>query len=382
MRILHINTNYPYNVLHRNMIKAMPAGEAEHFVFAPVRKGSEPLPDTTPNVYSPVCYTVADRFLYFNKRRKLYHTLEKLLDLRSFGLLHAYTLFTDGDIAYRVHKKYGTPYAVAIRNSDVNFFFRWFFFLQPYAMRILENAETIFFLSDAYRREVFSRYIPSDKKESLYRKTAIIPNGIDTFWHSHVPEESVLENRTALAAQEPLPLLFAGTLDRNKNPRAIVEAMAILEKRGVKTRLTMVGKIKSKRYTEQLLQAPGVTYHEPMTQAPLLEQYRSHAIFVMPSYHETFGLVYAEALSQGMPVIYTRGQGFDGHFPEGSIGKAVEADRPEEIADAILTIRDAFPSIQHRCLAASQRFYWEKIDMAYMEIYKKSYGKSTREGDE
>ena len=96
-----------------------------------------------------------------------------------------------------------------------------------------------------------------------------------------------------------------------------------------------------------MLQAPGVTYHE------------------------TFGLVYAEALSQGMPVIYTRGQGFEGHFPEGSIGKAVEADRPEEIAEAILTIRDAFPSIQHRCLAASQRFYWEKIDMAYMEIYKK-----------
>lgn len=347
MRILHINTNYPYNVLHRNMIKAMPAGEAEHFVFAPVRKGSEPLPDTTPNVYSPVCYTVADRFLYFNKRRKLYPTLEKLLDLRSFGLLRAYTLFTDGDIAYCIHKKYGMPCVVAIRNSDVNVFFRWFFFLQPYAMRILENAETIFFLSYAYRREVFSRYIPSDKKQSLYRKTAIIPNGIDTFWRSHVLEESVLENRTALAAQEPLPLLFAGTLDRNKNPRAIVEAIAILEKRGVKTRLTMVGKIKFKRYTEQLLQAPGVTYHE------------------------TFGLVYAEALSQGMPVIYTRGQGFDGHFPEGSIGKAVEADRPEEIAEAILTIRDAFPSIQHRCLAASQRFYWEKIDMAYMEIYKK-----------
>ena len=37
--------------------------------------------------------------------------------------------------------------------------------------------------------------------------------------------------------------------------------------------------------------------------------YRENDIYVMPSIIETFGLVYAEAMSQGLPVIYTRGQG-------------------------------------------------------------------------
>ena len=29
----------------------------------------------------------------------------------------------------------------------------------------------------------------------------------------------------------------------------------------------------------------------------------------MPSKHETFGLVYAEAMTQGLPVIYTKNEG-------------------------------------------------------------------------
>lgn len=40
----------------------------------------------------------------------------------------------------------------------------------------------------------------------------------------------------------------------------------------------------------------------------------------MPSHKETFGLVYAEAMSQGLPIIYTKNQGFDGQFPDGYVG--------------------------------------------------------------
>ena len=36
----------------------------------------------------------------------------------------------------------------------------------------------------------------------------------------------------------------------------------------------------------------------------------------MPSITETFGLVYGEALSQGLLIIYTKGQGFDGQIKE------------------------------------------------------------------
>ncbi|MND98802.1 D-inositol-3-phosphate glycosyltransferase [compost metagenome] len=46
--------------------------------------------------------------------------------------------------------------------------------------------------------------------------------------------------------------------------------------------------------------------------AKLLEIYRKSKIFIMPSFFETFGLVYVEALLQGCAVIYSKGQGIDG----------------------------------------------------------------------
>ena len=58
-------------------------------------------------------------------------------------------------------------------------------------------------------------------------------------------------------------------------------------------------------------------------------------IFVMPSRYETFGLVYVEALSQGLPVIYTRGQGFDGQIPDGEVGYSVKCNDVNEIAEKL-----------------------------------------------
>ena len=47
----------------------------------------------------------------------------------------------------------------------------------------------------------------------------------------------------------------------------------------------------------------------------------------MPSRYETFGLVYGEAMSQGLPIIYSKGQGVDGYFKEGTVGYGVVSDR-------------------------------------------------------
>ena len=39
----------------------------------------------------------------------------------------------------------------------------------------------------------------------------------------------------------------------------------------------------------------------------------------MPSKYETFGLVYPEAMSRGIPIVYTKNQGFDKYFEDGEI---------------------------------------------------------------
>lgn len=46
-----------------------------------------------------------------------------------------------------------------------------------------------------------------------------------------------------------------------------------------------------------------------MDKTKIIDVYRDSDIFVMPSKFETFGLVYVEALTQGLHLIYTKGQG-------------------------------------------------------------------------
>ena len=67
---------------------------------------------------------------------------------------------------------------------------------------------------------------------------------------------------------------------------------------------------------------------------------RHHALFAMPSIYETFGLVYIEALSQNLPIIYGKGQGVDQLFSEkeSPVGIGVNAKSIEEIEQAIYTI--------------------------------------------
>ena len=64
-------------------------------------------------------------------------------------------------------------------------------------------------------------------------------------------------------------------------------------------------------------------YFHPMGKDKLIDLYRSADIFVMPSFTESFGLVYAEAMVRIACSLHTEGQGFDGQFNEGSRASCV-----------------------------------------------------------
>jgi glycosyltransferase involved in cell wall biosynthesis len=100
----------------------------------------------------------------------------------------------------------------------------------------------------------------------------------------------------------------------------------------------------------------------------LCEVMRSCAIFAMPSIYETFGLVYIEALSQNLPVLYTKGQGIDGMF-DSTIGVSVNPRSVNEIRNALkelFTNHDKYGN-QH---VDFSMFDWKKISQRYVDDYK------------
>ena len=93
------------------------------------------------------------RLFFYLKQKKVFKSLLSVKPKFDYDLIHAHTLFSNGDIALRLKMKYGIPYIVAIRNTDINVFFKYFFFLRKYGLEIMENADKIIFLSPSYKKE-------------------------------------------------------------------------------------------------------------------------------------------------------------------------------------------------------------------------------------
>lgn len=368
MKVLHINVNYTTNVLHSNMIKYLDKYGVENSVFVPVAFSSSY--ETDDNAVSVIkCFNKLDRINYYSKQKKILAAAEKNFNANEFDVLHAYTVFTDGNVAYELYKKYDVPYVVAVRNTDVNTFFKYMPHLRKRGVEILKNAKAVFFLSEKYKERTFSKYIPKELHKEIENKTYIQPNGIDPYWLDSICDKKEESCGT-------IKVVCAGGIDKNKNMATIAEALSLLEKKGKSVSLDIAGGIKNEKEVEKLKKYDFVTLHGKLNKTELSELYRKCDVFALASFTETFGMVYIEAMTQQLPVIYTQNEGFDGQFPEGEVGFHVNPKSPKEIAEKILEAYEKRNFIGKRCISAVTKFDWNIIVEEYTDIYKKITGKT------
>ena len=363
MRILHINCNYILSLLHQCLIERLNDAGFSNDVFVATYDKTRSIVDIKPYVKVVECFNKWDRINFDYKQNKIIETIQNQYDISSYDCIHAYTLFTDGNTAFKLFQKYEIPYVVAIRNTDFNDFFAKRIFLRKRGIKIMLNAKQVFFLSESYRKQVFERYIPKEFREALYKKTRIIPNGIDDFWIHNTPQ-----NKNQLNNND-VQLIYAGRIDKNKNIPTIQAAMEELERMGVHTKLTIVGRIEDSAEFHRIISCHNTCYFEAVPKEMLIDLYRKADIFVMPSYTESFGLVYAEAMSQGLPVIYSKGQGFDGQFEDGQVGYSVNSRDYRSVAEGVKKVIDNYANISKDVVGLSHKFNWDKISMEYCNVY-------------
>ena len=365
MRVLHINCNYIGTALHQHMIENLDRLGYENRVFVPTYDRNLSVIVPNDNVSVCECFKKWDRVLFDYKQKKIRRAVEQTYTVSDFDLIHAYTLFTDGNCARILSEKYHIPFVVAIRNTDVNNFFRQMPHLRHRGVKTMLCAKAVFFLSEAYRRQVFENYIPKKYWKQIEKKTFIIPNGIDDFWF-----ENCYDTPKSLSDKKKIRLIYAGKIDKNKNISATQQAMALLREKGYEITFTVVGKAMEKAVFESIVKDPFTTYFPAMPKEKLIEKYRDSDIFVMPSFTESFGLVYAEAMSQGLPVVYSKGQGFDNQFPEGTVGYHVSPYDVRDIADGIEKVVENYDKIKNNVVFSAKSFNWSEISEKYDKIYR------------
>lgn len=362
MKILQICSYFTDSKLYRNLFNSLENLNIESDIFyfcdskTDISKLDEDL--IISNSYKPW-----ERFLFFVKHGKVYRDFKGQVQINDYDMTHAHSLFSNGYIANRAYRDFGKKYMVAVRRTDLYFFAVYKPYLKPLGARILKEAESIIFLSPVFLErtiEIFAKYLGEDE---IRRKSHIIPNGIDEIFFDHSPEEKVLE--------EELRLVFIGKVaDPNKNVDILLKLIDEMNEEGTKVSLKLIGDYDT-RFYEKVKDNDKIKLCGRLSQIEIIKTLKEDHIYIMPSHTETFGLVYVEAMSQGLPVIYTRGQGFDGQFDEGQVGYRVGANSIREMKEAIGKIRADYYPMSQRAIAGSKSYNWPDIGKDYEVLYKK-----------
>lgn len=368
-RILHIAGGLVLQKLYHNIFVHFSRKLYKQDVYVPcntkdkIGKNQKDLPDTRYAYF--MVGGMIDRLLLYPKTAKHFKEIKRVFQPTEFLHCFAYTVMTDGSIAYKIHQKFGTPYSVFVRNTDINIFYKYFVWLRPLFKTILKNAAYVNFPNPSYRDRLYTMLSPA-LVNTLQRKTRIIPNGIDDFWHQHSLD---IPKRTS--QEQPFRLLFVGKIEKNKNVHNIIAAVNQLNI-SHDFHLTLIGqadediKDEVERWKGELgmkLSVKGPIFD----QNTLLAEYRAADLFVMPSFTETFGLVYIEALTQGLPIIYTKGEGVSGFFDYIENGLEIENPRNiDELAKKILLIAENYDKYVSKTVESAKSFQWEKIILSYL----------------
>jgi len=301
-------------------------------------------------------------FQLFHRRVKV-RLLETIEQLRP-DVLHVHFGRSLGyaDLALRRHGELPvviTTHGGGTRSSRHNPFCR------SIMRRSFQRADRVVAVSDKIRRDADSMDIRTDN----FR---IIGNGL--------PVEYVRPKVDYWKPDcgRPLRLVTVCNLISLKGTDDTLRAMRRLADRGLSTEFHVVGAGPERKRLEQMAGHLGladcVTFTGSLPHEEALEEIYRADLYCMPSWNEGFGVVYVEAMGQGVPVVACRGQGIDAVVRESRAGLLVPGKDPEALASAIATFVDNPAQVadmgRRGYEYARKQLTWEAVARRLVALYE------------
>ena len=337
MQIIHFCSYYIGSKVYKKLFSSLLEHGVQSEVFIPIRdsahRGINKIENDKVIHHYIKCLSIFTRLFYSLKLVKVVFNFFCNIS-KSGEMIHAHTLYADGIPAYVCAKILNKKLVITLRNTDVNLGFKYFRQYKWLANLALSHSSQIIFVSPKHKVK-FQSYFGN----AFNSKLKVIPNGIDSFF---------IENAlTKKSLRSSCVGVYAGEITKNKNIDSAIQAFAKVNS-GITWEFYIVGGsyerfIKEygmlpKEYFDNVFFIPKVSQYE------LIEYYDSASIFIMPSHTESFGLVYIEAISRCLPVVYTKGQGIDGYFIDGDVGFSCDPSSINDIAKAITKTIEKFPA--------------------------------------
>lgn len=208
----------------------------------------------------------------------------------------------------------------------------------------------------------------------------VVPLGFDKFKYTNISETDGFRMRYPQVAERRI-VLFLGRLHYKKQPDVLIRAFHQASPDLKDLHLVLAGSGK-KSYVEslrKLVKSLGiedrVLFTSLLGEEAVREAYRAASVFVLPSWHENFGLSIVEAMAAGCPVIISDQLALAPEIVREDAGLVV-APTVAKIADALTrlltdeTLRQSIASRGRRLVI--EKFTWEhcaqELSLAFEDI--------------
>lgn len=236
------------------------------------------------------------------------------------NLIHAHGSILSGTLSYFLAKKLNIPFIITEHQGPFSMTTNSFWKLR-WTRFIMQKATAVLTVSQHLKEEIVAANIHP-------KKIIVTHNPVDTDLFQLKKNASIKNN-----------ILFVGRLDEFKGALRCIKAFEKVMPLYPLHTLSIVGdgeemlSIKNYLETNPALKAK-VVLMGSLSKAEIAEQMQIADFFVFPSRHESFGLVIAEAMACGLPVIAGNNTAPKEYVDE-DCGLLIPSDDIDELADAI-----------------------------------------------
>jgi len=281
-----------------------------------------------------------------------------------YDLSHSFFTVPCGYISYLLKRKYGIPYIISLRGSDVPGYSERFSFIYrlitPLITKIWKNSFGVVSNSQGLKDLALKA---NDKQ-----KIGVIYNGIaiDEF-------KPAFEKRN----HDELKILCVSRLTARKGINYLIEAAAILLQKNLKIKLELIGEGDQAENLKKLAEEKNiknqVDFLGRIEHANLPDYYQKADVFALPSLNEGMSNTMLEALAAGLPLVATDTGGTRELLIENQNGFIIKIKDSQDTADKIeKLINDSDlkekMSVASRHLA--EKMSWENVAKEYFNLYK------------
>lgn len=239
-----------------------------------------------------------------------------------FNVIHSHTAIPVGFATMLLRKEYKCPFVVTIHGQDFQYTINKNIRCRKNVYRVIEEANKVITVSTKLKNVI--------REETLLEKVVVINNGIN-------PEEYESDEQVELSGE--YIILSVAALIKTKGIDLNIRAMSILVKKYPNIKYYIIGDGEEERNLKRLVNElslnDNVIFLGRIPNAKAIIYMSKCNIFSLPSWQEGFGIVYIEAMMNGVPVIGVKGQGIEDVIINRENGFLVE---PHSVEDLVNTI--------------------------------------------